>query len=466
MAYLTENSLYVEGVDSAVVDASLPVDGVSTGLEKSPGQTGFFVHCQSPYALWLRDAASGTWSQTQLFDALTLMESTTYEWGNADSLYVQSLSADQKVYIYPRTGPLYIDGDTSDNTNAHDTVVVSGNSTAVNVSPSSVDISAKSINDLDTKLYTRPVTAPGGYDDPVQDSVMFYDEDVTDGNHWKYRTGKSLVKDAVDIDNNSDGKFLKWDNASDSFAWETPLSSVSPTVDGSLAVLSTDASETAFRVSTSTDNNFFVIDESSDHDNRARVMIQTTNDFDASDVPYLGLQRGLVHIEREADDAQCALSIWSHGGTHSDNSGINVVSWASAEGAGSYINLLSNDGVFPTGHVPDTKTLGKISFGGYTNNQHRTSAHIQAKATENWHYGNRLGSKVVISTTPVNTSVAADHLSVSSAGVVLHAPSTAIDSAEMGNSSVCMSLDETSHKLTITVKYSDGTVKTGLVDLV
>ena len=377
MGYLTENSLYVEGVHGEVVSGAAPVDGVSTGLEKSPGQTGFFVHCQEAYALWLREASTGTWTQVQLFDAASLVDSTTYEWGTKDSLYVQSFSADQKVYIYPRTGPLYIDGDTSDGVNAHDTVVLDG----------------------------------------LQQAV----------------TAGSPISNGIN--------------------------------NGSLAVISTDPAETAFRVSTSTDDNFFVIDESGSYDGRARVMVQTTNDFDASDVPYLGYGRGLVHIEREADDTQCALSIWSHGGTHSDNSGVNLVSWASNDNVGSYLNFLSNDGTFPSGYVPDTKMLGKISFGGYTNNQHRTGAHITSRATQAWHYGNKLGTKIILSTTPNDTNVAADHLTVSSAGIVLHAPASAIDSAELNNSSMCMSLDEATNKLTITVKYSDGTVKTGLVDL-
>jgi hypothetical protein len=238
-----------------------------------------------------------------------------------------------------------------------------------------------------------------------------------------------------------------------------------PTVTGGLVINATELSDTALKVSIPGQTDMFVVDASSSHDSRARVAIQTTNDFADGDVPYLGYARGLFHIERDNNAGQCAISVWSHGGDHSDNSGLNLCSWAANDNASSYLNLISNDGTFPTGHVPDNKQLGKLSFGGYTNNQHRLSAHITSRATEAWNYGNRLGSKIILSTTETGGNTSADHLTVSAEGIIAHCPDTQADTVAMDNSKVAMHVDEAQNKLTFTVKYSDGTVKTGTVDL-
>lgn len=232
MTTLSQKITITEGVDTDLISSSAPTGDV--GFEKSSSQVGFFIHSSEPYTLWLRDATTDVWSIHQTFNSGNLVTSNTYAWASNDAGFIQTSQPGHTIRIYGRTTAILIDGDIGDGVNQNDTLIPSANSAAVSVAPSSIDLSAKSINDLDTKLYTRPVTAPGGYDDPVQDSVMFYDEDVTDGNHWKYRTGKSLVKDAVDINNNSDGKFLKWHNASDSFVWETPPSSGSSTMGGTM----------------------------------------------------------------------------------------------------------------------------------------------------------------------------------------------------------------------------------------
>jgi hypothetical protein len=231
MSLLTEDTIFTNGVDTHQI-GGLDPSGTTQGFEKVPSQTGFFIYSNHPYSLWLKD--TNGWTLYQTFSAANLVKATTYAWGDYTAAYVKTATTNHTVHLKPRTGAILVDGDIGDGVNQHDTLILSANSAAVNIAPSSLDLSAKSINDLDTKLYTRPVTAPGGYDDPVQDSVMFYDEDVTDGNHWKYRTGKSLVKDAVDINNNSDGKFLKWHNASDSFVWETPPSNGSSTMGGTM----------------------------------------------------------------------------------------------------------------------------------------------------------------------------------------------------------------------------------------
>ena len=220
MSLLTEDTIFTSYQHTEEM-GNEPPSVFNDGFEKGPSQTGFFIYSEEPYSLWFNDGNG--WTLHQAFSAVNLIKGTTYAWGDNTAAYIETVTDDVlTVHVKPRTGAILIDGNIGDGVNQHDTLVVSGNSTTVNVSPTSIDISAKSINDLDTKLYTSPVSAPGGYDNPVQDSVMFYDEDVTDGNHWKYRTGKSLVIDAVDIDNNSTGKFMKWDNPSNSFLWEIP----------------------------------------------------------------------------------------------------------------------------------------------------------------------------------------------------------------------------------------------------
>ena len=84
------------------------------------------------------------------------------------------------------------------------------------------DVSNHGINALDKKIYSKPVTAPGGYDDPVEDSMIIYKTDATDGDFFVYQGAKSVVIQALDIDGNSEGKFLKWQNATNSFVWEIP----------------------------------------------------------------------------------------------------------------------------------------------------------------------------------------------------------------------------------------------------
>ena len=456
MSLLHKNTKIKEGTDADLIGTGIPSGNV--GIQPDTEQVGFFVYTSAPHTIWFKDS-SGTWAIHKAFGASDIIEEGIgYAWGDNEAVFFQVSGAGDEVFLFPRNHSILVDGDVADSNNSANTLVTTG-LPSVSVQKT-VDISGKSINDLNTKLYSRPVTAPGGYDEPVQDSVMFYDEDSIDGNHWKYRTGKSLVKDALSIDNNSDGNFLKWHNSSDSFIWTTPSS-----IDGSFEIASTDANETAFKVSIPGQDNMFCIDASSSYDNETRITIKTTNDFESSDVPYLGNPRGLLHIEREANDNLPAFSVWSHGGSATDTSGINLLTWNTQNNTGSYIHLISNSGTFPGGYVLDTKVLGQIGFGGYTNNQHRISAFVEAKATENWSYSNRLGSKLVFKTCEKGGNTIAEHLTVSSEGVFAHAPSSAPDTLGMKNSAVTMHVDESQDKLTFTVKYSDGTVKTGTVDL-
>lgn len=84
---------------------------------------------------------------------------------------------------------------------------------------------APTINSLSSRLYTRPESAPGGYEEPFQDALMYWDVDTStqphdDGARWRYRSTKWTMIKGLEIDNNSDGKFLKWDNGNDKFVWE------------------------------------------------------------------------------------------------------------------------------------------------------------------------------------------------------------------------------------------------------
>lgn len=652
MSTLTENTSYVLGTDSDEIGASAPVGNI--GFQKSGSQTGFFIHSKQPYTLWLKEGA--VWSQHQSFSSSDLQESAAYAWGSSTAAYVQTAESTHQVFVYPRTGSLLVDGDTSDSSKEADTLVQGSVTTPLNVTtsqvvPSSgqfkwsnwmgqapgfqagnmeyggvaaygeatqltfhkedadgVDRSAfldqylnaksgqiKTILDANsghhnvfqivgasidsngnykfdvynvshddiavttgsTTVYFVLVGAEGaqgpagpagadGAEGPqgpqgpagangtsgdmggtmtshiIPDTNAAYDLGnaeykirhlfLSDNSLWVGDGHKISVDDSgvvgfrkrkntimpsylasegveesevlahfgvASIDDITPHQWLEFSQIrlgnpnlgiediflSADFEAQQGTTLNAPTVDGALEVTSTDIDETAFKVSVPGQDNMFCVDAKSSYDDKARITVKTTNDFDASDVPYLGYQRGLFHIEREADEVQPAISVWTHGGAATDVSGINLLSWSTQENQGSYINLLSNDGAFPSGYVPEAKVLGRVAFGGYTNNQHRQSAFVEAKATENWSYGNRLGSKLVFKTCEKGGNAIGEHLTVSSAGVFVHAPDSAPDTTDMNNSTTAMHLDEAQNKLTFTVKYSDGTVKTGTVDL-
>lgn len=251
------------------------------------------------------------------------------------------------------------------------------------------------------------------------------------------------------------------------------------TVDGKLSVTSTRVSETAFKVSIPGQENMLCIDASSSLDGLPRITVRTDNEHDGSDLQVpggvdedtpRGMTRGLFHFERGDGEHANTLSVWSYGSAPSDASRIELASWSSDLNTNSELRLLSSHQIDTSNFravVLDGKSLGRVTYGGYSHNQLRPAqAYIQAKATENWNYSSAVGTKLVLATTQKSSGTTpSEHLTISSDGVYIHATSSAPPSADMNNSTVSMHVDESQNKLTFTVKYSDGTVKTGTVNL-
>ena len=130
MSTLTNNVSFTEGVDTNEIGSGAPSGNV--GFEKGASQTGFFVYSTTEYTLWLKDS-SGTWTSHQSFTAQDLMVSNTVAWGAYEAAYIQTSNSGHKVFVYPRTGSLLVDGDTSDGVNQADTLVTAGGSSNVGV---------------------------------------------------------------------------------------------------------------------------------------------------------------------------------------------------------------------------------------------------------------------------------------------------------------------------------------------
>ena len=130
MSTLTSNSNFVEGVDTDAIGSSAPAGNI--GFEKGSGQTGFFIYSTTEYTLWLKNSF-GTWIAHQAFTAQNLLVSTTFAWEDYEAAYIQTASPGHKVYVYPRTGNLLVDSDTSDNVNEADTLVTAGTSSSIDV---------------------------------------------------------------------------------------------------------------------------------------------------------------------------------------------------------------------------------------------------------------------------------------------------------------------------------------------
>lgn len=251
------------------------------------------------------------------------------------------------------------------------------------------------------------------------------------------------------------------------------------TVDGKLSISSTDVSETAFNISIPGQKNMFCIDASSSLDGFPRITVKTDNEHagDDLDVPVgvdedtpRGMERGLFHIERGEAPHGHTLSAWSYGTSPADATRFELASWSSDLESGSEIRLVSSNEINTSNFraaVSSGKRLGRITYGGYSNNQIRPAqAYVEARATENWSYSSANGTKLVLATTQKNSgTLTKEHLTISSDGIYLHATSSAPPSADMNDSTVSMHVDEVQNKLTFTVKYSDGTVKTGTVNL-
>ena len=130
MPTLTSNTSFTEGVDTSVIGSSAPAGNI--GFEKDSGQTGFFIYSTTEYTLWLKNSF-GTWISHQVFTAQNLLVSTTFAWEDYEAGYIQTTSPGHKVFVYPRTGNVLVDSDTSDGVNQADTLVTPVASSSVGV---------------------------------------------------------------------------------------------------------------------------------------------------------------------------------------------------------------------------------------------------------------------------------------------------------------------------------------------
>ena len=130
MPTLTSNTSFTEGVDTSVIGSSAPAGNI--GFEKDSGQTGFFIYSTTEYTLWLKNSF-GTWISHQVFTAQNLLVSTTFAWEDYEAGYIQTTSPGHKVFVYPRTGNVLVDSDTSDGVNQADTLVTPVTSSSVGV---------------------------------------------------------------------------------------------------------------------------------------------------------------------------------------------------------------------------------------------------------------------------------------------------------------------------------------------
>lgn len=109
--------------------------------------------------------------------------------------------------------------------------------------------------------------------------------------------------------------------------------------------------------------------------------------------------------------------------------------------------------------------LGGISFGGYSNNQQRLQAKVVAVSNQAWSYSNYNGTDLQLWSTELGSNLSKKTMTVSETGVIMRAPTSPTSDSNMDNSTVSISVDEAQNKLVLKVKYSDGTIKTGNVDL-
>jgi hypothetical protein len=128
MSTLTNNTKFTEGIDTDVIAAAAPAGNI--GFEKDSGQTGFFIYSTTEYTIWLKNSF-GTWISHQTFTAQNLLVSTTFAWGDYEAAYIQTSAPGHVAYVYPRTGSILVDSDTTDQVNQADTLIVAGASSSV-----------------------------------------------------------------------------------------------------------------------------------------------------------------------------------------------------------------------------------------------------------------------------------------------------------------------------------------------
>ena len=126
MSILDSNSTFRASVNTENIGTEAPT--TQAGFEKEASQTGFFIYSKEIYTLWLKDSVSGQWVEHKNFSSQSLAEKNSFVWGNADAAYIQANSASSKAYVFPKTGAILVDGDTSDGIDAADTLILPGSS--------------------------------------------------------------------------------------------------------------------------------------------------------------------------------------------------------------------------------------------------------------------------------------------------------------------------------------------------
>jgi len=230
------------------------------------------------------------------------------------------------------------------------------------------------------------------------------------------------------------------------------------TVDGELNISGSSGSDILFRVSSNTNENFLVCDASSSDDGLPRVTLRAPND--RGGLPSEGPSRGLLHIELNEGQSQNSISCWSL--NSSDPAFLQLSSWSQPATEASTLSFQTCTAGYPNGGISGTQTLGYIDWTGYDSGEFDIGARIKVRAGQNW-TGSGRGTFYQIYTTKNNTTSLSEIMRWSD-GIVMTV-ATELTDGQIFNSSVTPYLDEVANKLWFKVKYSNGTVKSGSIDL-
>ncbi len=133
MSTLTSDITLTKGANTDEV-GGVPPTSSTVGFQPQVGQNGFFIHTNDgPYILWLR--GSSGWAIHQQFSSANALKSTAFAWGDKTAAYIQTSVSGHKFFVFPRTGSIIVDSDTSDGDNSRATLIQGSVSTPLNVAP-------------------------------------------------------------------------------------------------------------------------------------------------------------------------------------------------------------------------------------------------------------------------------------------------------------------------------------------
>ena len=153
MADFSSNITVALGNDTEVIGSAAPTDNVTVGAVKESGQTGLYINTNKAYTAWFKNA-DGTWTSVKAFSSDNFPTSFTFAWGDYTAFFMQTSEDSHVAYLYPRTGPLLVDGDLSDDTNTPDTLISGGDQIYTvlgSISGGAVGV----LEDADASLQTR-----------------------------------------------------------------------------------------------------------------------------------------------------------------------------------------------------------------------------------------------------------------------------------------------------------------------